>query len=73
MIEMNQHVFISHAHDDKASAELILQVLEKRGVKCWIAPRDAQPSASGIRDIKPRLKPSGTTYLIAAISKADLR
>jgi hypothetical protein len=34
------YAFISHSNADMASANLILAALERRGVKCWMAPRD---------------------------------
>jgi len=37
---MNADVFISHSTADKIVAEKICEVLEKRGIACWIAPRD---------------------------------
>ncbi len=36
-------VFISHAFDDHAIAELVSNAIEARGVPCWIAPRDIMP------------------------------
>lgn len=43
---MAGHVFISHAHQDRASAEQLLAALESRGIKCWSAPRDVPPGGS---------------------------
>ena len=33
-------VFISYAHDDKLTADAACAVLERKGIRCWIAPRD---------------------------------
>jgi hypothetical protein len=33
-------VFISYAHDDKLTADAACAVLERNGIRCWIAPRD---------------------------------
>ena len=33
-------VFISHSSKDKQIADLICEVLEANGIRCWIAPRD---------------------------------
>jgi hypothetical protein len=38
---MAHDVFISYAHDDKPVADAACAVLEGKGVRCWIAPRDA--------------------------------
>jgi hypothetical protein len=40
---MAHEVFISHARDDKAIADLMCSRLEGAGVRCWIAPRDVRP------------------------------
>jgi hypothetical protein len=37
---MSNHVFVSHSHEDLPAADLIVQVLEDRGITCWVAPRD---------------------------------
>jgi TolB-like protein/Tfp pilus assembly protein PilF len=38
-------VFISYASPDAAIADAIVSSLERRGVACWIAPRDVTPGA----------------------------
>jgi TIR domain len=43
---MTGHVFISHSDKDKRFAEMLLQALESRGIRCWIAPRDIPPGGS---------------------------
>jgi hypothetical protein len=43
---MTGHVFISHSEKDKTFAEMLLQALESRGIRCWIAPRDIPPGGS---------------------------
>jgi hypothetical protein len=35
--------FISHSSKDKAAADAACAVLERAGVRCWIAPRDVMP------------------------------
>jgi formylglycine-generating enzyme required for sulfatase activity len=37
---MPHDIFISHTHQDKLSANAACAVLEHRGIRCWIAPRD---------------------------------
>ncbi len=36
-------VFISYASGDKTVADQACATLEGRGIRCWIAPRDARP------------------------------
>jgi hypothetical protein len=42
---MPHDVFISHSSADKRAADAACAVLEGRGIKCWIAPRDIRPGA----------------------------
>jgi TolB-like protein/Tfp pilus assembly protein PilF len=37
--------FVSYASQDAAVANSIVESLESRGVKCWMAPRDVKPGA----------------------------
>jgi hypothetical protein len=38
-------VFVSHASQDTAVANTIVENLEQHGIKCWIAPRDVTPGS----------------------------
>jgi hypothetical protein len=40
---MAHDVFISYADPDKPIADAVCSTLERRGVRCWIAPRDVLP------------------------------
>jgi hypothetical protein len=37
-------VFISYPHQNKGTADVVCEVLEGEGIRCWIAPRDIAPS-----------------------------
>lgn len=39
------HVFLSYASQDAATANSIVENLERHGLICWIAPRDVKPGA----------------------------
>lgn len=43
---MAHDVFISHSSRDKPVADAVCAILEARGIRCWIAPRDILPGAS---------------------------
>ena len=43
---MPHGLFISHSDKDRVLADSLLEVLERRGVNCWIAPRDIPPGGS---------------------------
>lgn len=36
-------VFLSHSSKNKVVADTVCAVLERRGIRCWIAPRDIMP------------------------------
>jgi tetratricopeptide (TPR) repeat protein len=38
-------LFVSHVSEDRVAALEIAEELERRGVQCWIAPRDVQPGS----------------------------
>ncbi|HEY3889914.1 MAG TPA: TIR domain-containing protein [Caulobacteraceae bacterium] len=40
---MAHDVFISYSSKDKTTADAICAVLERDGIRCWIAPRDVTP------------------------------
>lgn len=40
---MTKDVFISHAKEDRAFADIVCAALERQGLDCWIAPRDVAP------------------------------
>ena len=40
---MSHDVYISYSNKDKLKADKVVTGLEKRGIKCWIAPRDLKP------------------------------
>ena len=41
---MGHDIFLSHSSKDKTIADAACAVLEQRGLRCWIAPRDIRPS-----------------------------
>src|ERR1700675_337159 len=43
MADPDPFLFVSHVSEDRAAALEIVGELERRGVPCWIAPRDVEP------------------------------
>jgi hypothetical protein len=39
-------LFVSHVSEDQRAAAQVVDELERRGVRCWIAPRDVRPGAA---------------------------
>lgn len=48
---MAHQIFISYAHEDASIAELVCAILEKNGVKCWMAHRDVVPGKEWAKSI----------------------
>jgi ankyrin repeat protein len=44
-MQMAQDVFISYSSKDKVVADATCAVLEARGIRCWMAPRDILPGS----------------------------
>jgi TolB-like protein/tetratricopeptide (TPR) repeat protein len=40
---LSKDVFVSYASQDAAVANSVVEALESRGIRCWIAPRDVTP------------------------------
>jgi len=43
MTTSDSFLFVSHVSEDRAAAMEIVAELERRGLRCWIAPRDVRP------------------------------
>ena len=43
--DMAHDIFICHSSEDRAVAQALVAGLEKRGITCWVAPRDVMPGA----------------------------
>ena len=42
-VSPHHDVFISYSHQNKTQADAVCAILERDGLRCWIAPRDVQP------------------------------
>lgn len=42
-VDTQYDVFVSHASKDRSSAEEMVEHLENKGIKCWVAPRNVTP------------------------------
>jgi len=61
---MSNHVFVSHSHKDAPAAGLIVQALEKRGIACWMAPRDVPAGGSYAESILNAIESASCFVLI---------
>jgi TolB-like protein/Tfp pilus assembly protein PilF len=60
-------VFVSYASQDVALADGIVAILERNGLKCWIAPRDVQPGAQYADGIIRAI--NGAKVMVLVLSK----
>jgi hypothetical protein len=61
---MAHDVFISYSSKDKPSADATCAVLESKGIRCWIAPRDITPGADWGETIVDALHASRALVLV---------
>jgi adenylate cyclase len=57
-------VFISYASQDAAVANAVVENLERRGIKCWIAPRDVTPGSQYADEIVGAINDSKIFVLV---------
>src|SRR6516162_5933195 len=61
---MAHDVFISHSTEDKPAADAVCAILEKNGVRCWIAPRDIMPGSDWGESIVNAIRTSRVLLLL---------
>jgi len=61
---MAHDVFISYSHNDKTAADAVCSIMEKSGIRCWVAPRDITPGAPFAEAIIDGIKESKVLVLI---------
>jgi hypothetical protein len=63
---MAADVFISHSSKDKHAADAACAILERRGIRCWIAPRDILPSENWGASIIEAIENSRVMVLVVS-------
>jgi hypothetical protein len=61
---MAHDVFISHSSKDKTVADATCAWLERKGLRCWITPRDVKPGADWSDSIMKAIRGSRVMILI---------
>lgn len=61
---MPHEIFISYSSRDKLIADEVCARLEKRGISCWIAPRDLPGGSNWDEDILDAIKPCEMVLLL---------
>jgi hypothetical protein len=64
MADPHLFLFVSHVSEDRQAAFEIVDELERRGVPCWIAPRDVRPGKPFDDEIAEAIEASGAMLLI---------
>lgn len=64
-------IFISYSHQDKQVATMVLSVLERSGIKCWIDYRDALPGNSFAASIVRAIKECKYFILLLSTSSGE--
>lgn len=64
MPENDLFLFVSHVSEDRAAAMEIVTELERRGIKCWIAPRNVHPGQPFDDEIVDAIEGSRAMLLI---------
>lgn len=59
-------IFISYTKNDKQLADAICHTIESEGIKCWIAPRDANAGYSYASEIVQAIKLCSIVVLVAS-------
>jgi hypothetical protein len=57
-------LFVSHVREDEAAASEVVDELERRGIRCWIAPRDVNPGQPFDDEIVAAIEASRAVLLI---------
>ena len=64
-------IFISHSSKDKAVADTLVSMLEAKGLKCWIAPRDILPGTEWAASINNAISETKVMIVIYSANSAS--
>lgn len=68
---MTHDVFVSYPHDEKPIADAVVNSLENRRVRCWVAPRDVPPGADWAGAIMTAISSCRMVVLVFSDSAND--
>jgi hypothetical protein len=68
---MDGNVFISYSQPDRECALEMVEQLEARGIRCWIAPRDIPPAADWAAEIIDAISSARAMILLLSASSND--
>lgn len=61
---MSHDIFVSYSSEDKSVADAVVAALEKRGIRCWYAPRDIEAGTDWGESITRAISDSNLMLLI---------
>lgn len=68
---MSLQVFISHSSADRDVAQKVCDMIEARGLKCWIAPRNITPGREYAAEIVDAINDCGALVLVLTENAND--
>lgn len=68
---MSLQVFISHSSADRDVAQKVCEMIEARGLKCWIAPRNITPGREYAAEIVDAINDCGALVLVLTENAND--
>ena len=60
-------VFISYAQQDSGSAAGVCEATERRGIRCWLAPRDIRPGENWPQAIQNALHEAAAIVVLVSV------
>src|SRR5437868_12222080 len=67
---MSGHVFISHASENRDEANDLVDLIEAKGMKAWIAPRDVRPGYDYSEELQSALE-NCTAFVVLVTEQAN--
>jgi formylglycine-generating enzyme required for sulfatase activity len=65
------HIFVAHSSVDQDTAQQMLQFLEARGIRCWIAPRDIPLGQQWAEAILDAIEEASAMLLVFSANSND--
>jgi hypothetical protein len=72
-VKVSRRVFISHSSKDREAANRLCELLEERGIGCWIAPRDVVPGENYGSQIVHGLQDSDDLVILLSADSLESR
>ena len=64
LVDVRADVFISHSSEDSSVADRLCELIEERGIACWIAPRDVRPGSHFAEEVLAAIEQTQATIVL---------